>query len=63
MAAQQGDAQSLAVLLMRHRAAMHAVAAAVLGAGPDLRTWCRMPRWSRSPMLAGSGTRRSRGRG
>jgi RNA polymerase sigma factor (sigma-70 family) len=36
LAAQQGDAQSLAVLLMRHRAAMHAVAAAVMGAGPDV---------------------------
>ena len=35
-AAQLGDAQSLAVLLMRHRAAMHAVAAAVLGAGPEV---------------------------
>jgi len=36
LAAQAGDAQSLAVLLMRHRAAMHAVAAAVMGAGPDV---------------------------
>jgi RNA polymerase sigma factor (sigma-70 family) len=36
LAAQRGDAQSLAVLLMRHRAAMHAVAAAVMGAGPDV---------------------------
>ena len=36
LAAQRGDAQSLAVLLMRHRAAMHAVAAAVLGSGPDV---------------------------
>ncbi len=36
LAAQQGDAQSLAVLLMRHRAAMHAVAASVMGAGPDV---------------------------
>ena len=36
VAAQAGDAQSLAVLLMRHRAAMHAVAAAVIGAGPDV---------------------------
>jgi RNA polymerase sigma-70 factor (ECF subfamily) len=36
LAAQRGDAQSLAVLLMRHRAAMHAVAVAVMGAGPDV---------------------------
>lgn len=36
LAAQHGDAQSLAVLLMRHRAAMHAVGAAVMGAGPDV---------------------------
>lgn len=36
LAARAGDAQSLAVLLMRHRAAMHAVAAAVLGAGPEI---------------------------
>lgn len=36
LAAQRGDPQSLAVLLMRHRAAMHAVAAAVMGAGPDV---------------------------
>ena len=36
LAAQAGDAQSLAVLLMRHRAAMHAVATAVLGPGPDV---------------------------
>ena len=36
LAAQAGDAQSLAVLLMRHRAAMHAVASAVMGAGPDV---------------------------
>jgi RNA polymerase sigma-70 factor (ECF subfamily) len=33
-AAQDGDAQSLAVLLTRHRAAMHAVAAALMGSGP-----------------------------
>ncbi|GAB3861980.1 sigma-70 family RNA polymerase sigma factor [Nocardioides maradonensis] len=36
LAARAGDAPSLAVLLMRHRAAMHAVAAAVMGAGPDV---------------------------
>lgn len=36
LAAQAGDAQSLAVLLMRHRAAMYAVATAVLGSGPDV---------------------------
>lgn len=36
LAAQAGDAQSLAVLLMRHRAAMHAVATAVMAAGPDV---------------------------
>lgn len=36
LAARAGDAQSLAVLLMRHRAAMHAVAASVLGAGPEI---------------------------
>ncbi|TDO44520.1 RNA polymerase sigma-70 factor (ECF subfamily) [Kribbella sp. VKM Ac-2527] len=36
LAARGGDVQSLAVLLMRHRAAMHAVAAAVLGAGPEV---------------------------
>lgn len=36
LAAREGDAQSLAVLLMRHRAAMHAVAAAVLGGGPEV---------------------------
>ena len=34
LCARAGDAQSMAVLLMRHRAAMHAVAASVLGAGP-----------------------------
>lgn len=34
--ARAGDAQALALLLGRHRAAMHAVAAAVLGAGPDV---------------------------
>lgn len=36
LAARDGDTQSLAVLLMRHRAAMHAVAASVLGAGPEV---------------------------
>lgn len=36
LAARDGDAQSLAVLLMRHRAAMHAVAASVLSAGPEV---------------------------
>jgi len=36
LSAQWGDAQALAVLLTRHRAAMHAVAAAVLGAGPEV---------------------------
>ena len=36
LAARSGDAQSLAVLLLRHRGAMHAVAAGVLGAGPDV---------------------------
>lgn len=34
-AAQSGDAGSLGLLLARHRAAMHAVALAVLGHGPD----------------------------
>ena len=36
LAARAGDAQSLAVLLTRYRAAMHAVAASVLGAGPEV---------------------------
>ena len=36
LAARGGDAQSLALLLTRHRAAMHAVAASVLGAGPEV---------------------------
>lgn len=34
--ARSGDAEALAVLLVRHRAAMHAVAVARLGAGPDI---------------------------
>jgi RNA polymerase sigma factor (sigma-70 family) len=34
--ARSGDAEALAVLLARHRAAMHAVAVARLGAGPDI---------------------------
>lgn len=37
LAAQHGDSQSLAVLLMRHRAAMHAVATAVMGASPEVQ--------------------------
>ncbi|WP_109506578.1 RNA polymerase sigma factor [Nocardioides speluncae] len=36
LAAQAGDAESLTALLMRHRAAMHAVAVAMLGPGPDV---------------------------
>lgn len=36
LGAQSGDTGSLATLLTRHRAAMHAVAASVLGAGPEV---------------------------
>jgi RNA polymerase sigma factor (sigma-70 family) len=36
LAARGGDAQSLAMLLARYRAAMHAVAASVVGAGPEV---------------------------
>jgi RNA polymerase sigma factor (sigma-70 family) len=36
LAAQEGDAGSLASLLARHRAAMHAVAISVMGAAPDV---------------------------
>ena len=54
--ARAGEAGAWAALLGRHVAAMHAVAASVLGPGADARTWCRMPRWSRSPGSAGSGT-------
>jgi len=36
LAARGGDARSLAMLLTRYRAAMHAVAASVLGAGPEV---------------------------
>ncbi|MFZ1288173.1 MAG: sigma-70 family RNA polymerase sigma factor [Candidatus Phosphoribacter sp.] len=36
LAAQTGDVRSLASLLARHRAAMHAVAISVMGSGPDV---------------------------
>ena len=61
--ARDGDPQAFAVLLMRHRAVMIAVAAGVLGGGPEVEDVVQDASLVVSRAWAGFGTRRRRGAG